>query len=42
MFDLVQYVGEGEELVRDVFSLVQRFSPNVAFLNEIDSLFGAL
>ena len=41
MFDLVQYVGEGEKLVKAVFSLARRLSPCVVFVDEIDSLFGA-
>ena len=39
--NLVQYVGEGEKLVKAVFSLARRLSPCVVFVDEIDSLFGA-
>ncbi|KAI5834115.1 AAA-domain-containing protein [Schizophyllum commune Tattone D] len=35
------YVGEGEKLVRAVFSLARRLAPCVVFLDEIDALFGA-
>ncbi|KAI5122057.1 hypothetical protein M0805_006041 [Coniferiporia weirii] len=35
------YVGEGEKLVRSVFSLARRLSPCIVFLDEIDALFGA-
>ncbi|KAG9318780.1 hypothetical protein JVU11DRAFT_880 [Chiua virens] len=37
----LQYVGEGEKLVKAVFSLARRLSPCVVFLDEIDALFGA-
>lgn len=36
-----QYVGEGEKLVKAVFSLARRLSPCVVFLDEIDALFVA-
>lgn len=36
-----QYVGEGEKLVKAVFTLARRLSPCVVFLDEIDALFGA-
>ncbi|OJT03134.1 ATPase family AAA domain-containing protein 1 [Trametes pubescens] len=35
------YVGEGEKLVRAVFSLARRLSPCVVFVDELDALFGA-
>lgn len=38
---LQKYVGEGEKLVRSVFSLARRLAPCVVFIDEIDSLFGA-
>ena len=38
---LRKYVGEGEKLVRSVFSLARRLAPCVVFIDEIDSLFGA-
>ncbi|KIJ44017.1 hypothetical protein M422DRAFT_169052, partial [Sphaerobolus stellatus SS14] len=38
---LDMYVGEGEKLVRSVFSLARRLSPCVVFLDELDALLGA-
>ncbi|TFK55001.1 AAA-domain-containing protein [Heliocybe sulcata] len=35
------YVGEGEKLVKSVFSLARRLAPCVVFMDEIDALFGA-
>ncbi|EPQ58230.1 AAA-domain-containing protein [Gloeophyllum trabeum ATCC 11539] len=35
------YVGEGEKLVKAVFSLARRLAPCVVFLDELDALFGA-
>ena len=34
-------MGEGEKLVRAVFSLARRLSPCVVFIDELDALFGA-
>ncbi|ORY25234.1 hypothetical protein BCR39DRAFT_544529 [Naematelia encephala] len=36
-----KYFGEGEKLVKAVFSLARRLSPCVVFLDEVDALFGA-
>lgn len=41
LINFLQYVGEGEKLVKAVFSLARRLSPCVVFLDEIDALFGA-
>ncbi|KAJ7273650.1 hypothetical protein B0H12DRAFT_1285592 [Mycena haematopus] len=35
------YVGEGEKLVKAVFTLARKIAPCVVFLDEIDALFGA-
>ncbi|KAJ6547501.1 hypothetical protein B0H19DRAFT_1212058 [Mycena capillaripes] len=35
------YVGEGEKLVKAVFSVARKIAPCVVFLDEIDALFGA-
>ncbi|KAJ7632559.1 hypothetical protein FB45DRAFT_912768 [Roridomyces roridus] len=35
------YVGEGEKLVKAVFSIARRLAPCVVFLDEIDALLGA-
>ena len=37
----MQYIGEGEKLVKSVFSLARRLAPCVVFMDEIDALFGA-
>ena len=36
-----KYVGEGEPLVRSVFSLARRLALCIVFIDEIDTLFGA-
>ncbi|KAG8930208.1 hypothetical protein FRC02_004510 [Tulasnella sp. 418] len=35
------YVGEGEKLVKSVFTLARRLSPCVVFLDEVDALFAS-
>lgn len=36
-----KYVGEGEKMVKAVFSLAKRLSPCVVFIDEADALFGS-
>ena len=36
-----KYLGEGEKLVKGIFSLARRLAPCVVFIDEVDSLFGA-